>query len=70
MRAAFLLELANPSVPLSRLARSVPHGFKSMDAVGLAIDKRIEVERAVWFIQVLGAHEVVRQISACCETCC
>lgn len=60
MRTSFLNSLADASIPLNKLARNVPHGIKGLDMLELLWSKRVNVERSGWFIQVVGAIEVVR----------
>jgi mediator of RNA polymerase II transcription subunit 12, fungi type len=61
MRQAFVADLANPNFPIHRFAKNVPHGFKGLDLLEMLYGKDVPVDRAAWFIQVLGAHEVVCQ---------
>lgn len=91
---AYIRDLADPAVPLSRLARSVPHGYRGDKMLDMlwsggapagsnsayfnsavattssanAERKSVEIPRAVWFIRVVGASEIVssapRAISA------
>lgn len=88
--AAYVRELADPSVPLIRLSRNVPHGFRgerllemlwlgsvppsttnaassaSAGAVSrtkgapevLASPRSVEIGRALWFIQSVGASDI------------
>lgn len=82
-RLAFIADLANPEVPLYKLARqSVPHGYKGVDLLETMWSPApppptnqttasssstppatppgpVQVDRAAWFIRVLGANEVV-----------
>ncbi|WVR04690.1 hypothetical protein IAU60_001701 [Kwoniella sp. DSM 27419] len=80
-RLQFLVDLANPQVPLHRLMKfPVPHGFKGIELLdsmfspssgpGTAAHNRnpagglklpvepIPLDRAIWFIRVLGANEI------------
>jgi hypothetical protein len=52
-------DLANPKVSLSKLARSVPHGYRGEKLVDMLVAKEVPVTRSVWYIRVLGAHEIV-----------
>jgi len=58
-RQAWLKDLANPDVPLHKLSKSVPHGAKGQDLLDLLHTNNVTVERAVWFLRVLGANEMV-----------
>lgn len=75
-RAQFLVDLANPLIPLHRLMRMpVPYGFKGVELLDAMFNPVITpssgppkprptpdpvpVERAVWFIRILGANEIV-----------
>ncbi|UZJ54979.1 hypothetical protein CBS101457_004299 [Exobasidium rhododendri] len=78
--AAYVKELANPDVPLRKLARSVPHGYRgermlemlwnggnlsfAMAAMKAQANQDVElprpvtIERAIWFVRVVGSSEV------------
>ena len=75
-RAQFLVDLANPFIPLHRLMRMpVPYGFKGVELLDAMFNPiitpssgppkprptpdPIPVDRAVWFIRILGANEIV-----------
>ncbi|CDZ97709.1 RNA polymerase II transcription mediator [Phaffia rhodozyma] len=57
-RQTFFSDLTNPAVPLSRLARSVPHGIKGLDMLEMFATNEVPVERAVWLLKTLGACEM------------
>ena len=52
-------DLADESVPLSKLGKSVPHGAKGPDLLDLLHTKEVAIPRAVWFLRVFGANETV-----------
>ncbi|KAF8330831.1 uncharacterized protein EI90DRAFT_3124044 [Cantharellus anzutake] len=57
-RDAWIADLADPQVPLSKLANSpVPHPFKGHDLLDMLHNKHIPIDRAVWYTRVLGANE-------------
>jgi hypothetical protein len=59
-RDAWIADLADPAVPLSKLAGNpVPHPFKGHDLLDMLSRHQIPIERAVWYVRVLGAHETV-----------
>ena len=57
-RQAWFADLANPSVPLHKLGKSVPHGAKGQDLLDLLHTHAVAIPRAVWFLRVFGANEV------------
>lgn len=61
MKKSFLSDLADDRIPLNspKFAKSVPHGMKGVDLLEMLWTKRIKVERAVWLVQIIGAHDVV-----------
>ncbi|QRV93786.1 mediator complex subunit Med12 [Ceratobasidium sp. AG-Ba] len=58
-RAAWLADLSNPSVPLSKLARSVLHITKNSDLIDILYSNNVPIPRAVWYVRVLGANELI-----------
>jgi hypothetical protein len=58
MRQNFLSTLANPSIPLSKLSRNVPHGIKGEGMLELVWKSKVGVERVGWFVGVVGGLEV------------
>nr|XP_019008399.1 uncharacterized protein I206_06958 [Kwoniella pini CBS 10737]OCF47180.1 hypothetical protein I206_06958 [Kwoniella pini CBS 10737] len=59
-RLQFLNDLSNPNVPLYKLMRNpVPHGFKGIELLdSITHSEPIPLERALWFIRVIGSNEV------------
>ncbi|KAI0248197.1 hypothetical protein BJV78DRAFT_1334324 [Lactifluus subvellereus] len=57
-RQAWFADLADPSVPLHKLGKSVPHGAKGQDLLDLLHANTVAIPRAVWFLRVFGANEV------------
>lgn len=57
-REAWLRDLANPTVPLRRLSRTIPHGLKGPTLLHQCAAKNIPTTRAVWFIRCVGANEL------------
>ncbi|KAH9993507.1 hypothetical protein BJV74DRAFT_833136 [Russula compacta] len=57
-RQAWFADLADPSVPLHKLGKSVPHGAKGQDLLDLLHANAVAIPRAVWFLRVFGANEV------------
>jgi mediator of RNA polymerase II transcription subunit 12 len=41
-------------VPLHRLSRSIPHGFKGVDLLEMLANNDVALDRALWFIKVCG----------------
>lgn len=57
-REAWLRDLANPSVPLRRLSRTIPHGIRGKVLLDQCLSKWIPVARAVWLSKCVGANEI------------
>ncbi|KAL5358219.1 mediator of RNA polymerase II transcription subunit 12 [Aspergillus floccosus] len=57
-REAWLRDLANPSVPLRRLSRTIPHGIRGKALLDQCLSKSIPVNRAVWLAKCVGANEI------------
>ncbi|GAA5899173.1 hypothetical protein JCM8208_003025 [Rhodotorula glutinis] len=57
-REAWFADLASPAVPLSKLSRSVPHGYKGEKGLDMLAHRRVEVGRAVWFVRAFGGIEI------------
>ncbi|KAL4894184.1 hypothetical protein BDV59DRAFT_176004 [Aspergillus ambiguus] len=57
-REAWLRDLANPSVPLRRLSRTIPHGIRGKVLLDQCLSKWIPVNRAVWLAKCVGANEI------------
>ncbi|KAI2675892.1 hypothetical protein CBS147355_6073 [Penicillium roqueforti] len=57
-REAWLRDLANPSVPLRRLSRTIPHGIRGKVLLDQCLGKCIPVARAVWLAKCVGANEI------------
>jgi len=57
-RESWLRDLSDPSVPLRKLSRTIPHGIRGKTLLEQCIDKNIRVDRAVWLIQCVGANEI------------
>ncbi|KAJ5306532.1 hypothetical protein N7508_005547 [Penicillium antarcticum] len=57
-REVWLRELANPTVPLRKLSRTIPHGIRGRLLLDHCITKWIPVARAVWLAKCVGANEI------------
>ncbi|KAE8151928.1 hypothetical protein BDV25DRAFT_151988 [Aspergillus avenaceus] len=57
-REAWLRDLANPSVPLRKLSRTIPHGIRGKALLDQCLNKSIPVSRAVWLAKCVGANEI------------
>ncbi|BGP16920.1 RNA polymerase II mediator complex subunit [Rhodosporidiobolus nylandii] len=57
-REAWFSDLASPAVPLSKLSRSVPHGYKGEKGLDMLAHRRVDVPRAVWFVRAFGGVEI------------
>ena len=57
-REAWFSDLASPSIPLSKLSRSVPHGYKGEKGLDMLAHRKVQVDRAVWFVRAFGGVEI------------
>ncbi|KAF7892464.1 uncharacterized protein EAF02_000002 [Botrytis sinoallii] len=57
-REIWLKDLANPTISLRRLSRSIPHGIRGKVLLEHALNKNIPIERAVWLAKCVGANEL------------
>ncbi|KAL3420185.1 transcription mediator subunit Med12 [Phlyctema vagabunda] len=57
-REIWLRDLANPTISLRRLSRSIPHGIRGKVLLEQSLSKNIPVERAVWLAKCVGANEL------------
>lgn len=57
-REAWLRDLANPSTPLRRLSRTIPHGIRGRILLDHCLSKNIPTSRALWLAKCVGANEI------------
>lgn len=57
-REIWLKDLANSTIPLRRLSRSIPHGIRGKVLLDQSLSKNIPIERAVWLAKCVGANEL------------
>ncbi|QSS58957.1 hypothetical protein I7I51_08387 [Histoplasma capsulatum] len=57
-REAWLRDLANPSIPLRRLSRTIPHGIRGKLLLDQCLGKSIPICRAIWLAKCVGANEL------------
>ncbi|PQE15191.1 transcription mediator subunit Med12 protein [Rutstroemia sp. NJR-2017a WRK4] len=57
-REIWLKDLANPTISLRRLSRSIPHGIRGKVLLEHSLSKNIPIERAVWLAKCVGANEL------------
>ncbi|KAG4443322.1 hypothetical protein IFR05_001191 [Cadophora sp. M221] len=57
-REMWLKDLANPTISLRRLSRSIPHGIRGKVLLEQSLSKNIPIERAVWLAKCVGANEL------------
>ena len=57
-REAWLRDLANSSIPLRRLSRTIPHGIRGKALLDHCLAKNIPLYRAVWLAKCVGANEI------------
>ncbi|PNY24555.1 Mediator of RNA polymerase II transcription subunit 12 [Tolypocladium capitatum] len=57
-REAWLKDLANPTISLRRLSRTIPHGIRGRTLLDQCLNKNVSTERAVWLAKCVGANEI------------
>jgi mediator of RNA polymerase II transcription subunit 12 len=57
-RESWLRDLANPTISLRRLSRTIPHGIRGKVLLDQCLGKNIPTERAVWLAKCVGANEI------------
>ena len=57
-RAKWLEDLADPSVSLRRLSKTIPHGIKGKLLMEQCLGKFIPLHRALWLVRGVGMHEL------------
>jgi mediator of RNA polymerase II transcription subunit 12 len=53
-----LRDLANPTIPLRKLSRTIPHGVRGKVLLEQCTNKAVPIERAVWLAKCVGANEI------------
>ncbi|KAL9609972.1 MAG: hypothetical protein Q9167_005300 [Letrouitia subvulpina] len=57
-REAWLRDLANPTIPLRRLSRTIPHGIRNKVLLDQCLAKSVPIARAIWLAKCVGANEI------------
>ncbi|KAI8365718.1 hypothetical protein BD560DRAFT_156584 [Blakeslea trispora] len=57
-REQWMQDLAGGVVPLRKLARNVPHGFKGEKLLETLASKQVPFLRATWYIKIVGLSEM------------
>ena len=57
-RKAWLLDLANPIVPLRKLSRTIPQGIRGQHLLDQCLVNSVPISRAIWFAKCVGANEI------------
>lgn len=57
-REAWLKDLANPTISLRKLSRTIPHGIRGKGLLDQCLNKNIPADRAVWLAKCVGANEI------------
>lgn len=57
-KETWLRDLANASVPLRRLSRTIPHGVRGKSLLEQCLVKNVPTTRAVWLARCVGANEL------------
>lgn len=54
----WLRNLANGSVSLRKLSRTIPHGIRNKTLLDQLVAKNVPVDRAIWLIKCIGLNEL------------
>ncbi|KAL8779562.1 MAG: hypothetical protein Q9213_006867 [Squamulea squamosa] len=57
-REAWLRDLANSTIPLRRLSRTIPHGIRGRALLDHSLAKNIPTSRSIWLAKCVGANEI------------
>lgn len=57
-REVWLKDLANPTISLRRLSRTIPHGIRGKVLLEQCLNKHVPTDRAVWLAKCVGANEI------------
>ena len=57
-REAWLRDLSNPTIPLRRLSRTIPHGIRGRTLLDHSLAKDIPTARSIWLAKCVGANEI------------
>ncbi|KAF2477271.1 uncharacterized protein BDR25DRAFT_390811 [Lindgomyces ingoldianus] len=57
-RETWLHDLANPTVSLRRLSRTIPHGINGKGLLEQCLNKNIPIPRAMWLAKCVGINEM------------
>jgi mediator of RNA polymerase II transcription subunit 12 len=57
-RKAWLSDLANGTVPLRRLSRTIPQGIRGQLLLEQCLTNAVPISRAIWFAKCVGANEI------------
>jgi len=57
-REMWLKDLANPTISLRKLSRTIPHGIRGKLLLDHCLNKNVPTNRAVWLAKCVGANEL------------
>ncbi|CAI6335821.1 unnamed protein product [Periconia digitata] len=57
-RETWLHDLANPTIGLRRLSRTIPHGITGKVLLDQCLNKNIPIPRAIWLAKCVGINEM------------
>jgi mediator of RNA polymerase II transcription subunit 12, fungi type len=57
-RKAWLSDLANDTVPLRKLSRTIPQGIRGQLLLEQCLTNTVPISRAIWFAKCVGANEI------------
>ncbi|KAK5660677.1 hypothetical protein OQA88_12041 [Cercophora sp. LCS_1] len=57
-RETWMKDLANPTTPLRRLSRTIPHSIRGRILLDQCLNKNVPTDRAVWLAKCVGVNEL------------
>lgn len=57
-KIAWLRDLADETLPLRKLSRTIPHGIRGWSLLEQCVSNRVPLSRALWLIKCVGANEL------------
>lgn len=57
-RRSWIADLADASVPLKRLSRTIPQGIRGLALLEQCSINTVPLNRAIWFVKCVGANEI------------
>ncbi|EPS36802.1 hypothetical protein H072_9642 [Dactylellina haptotyla CBS 200.50] len=57
-REIWLRDLANPTIPLRKVSRTIPLGLRGKELLDEYTSKNVPLLRALWYVRCVGANEI------------